>query len=334
MRKDPYLVLGVDRQASQDEINKAFRLLAAKYHPDRNPDSPQEASIRFKEVVAAYELVGDESKRKRYDFYSSAQFPSFSFRSRNNVDDVFDNLFSQFFGNGRVSPSALKCKVSVTLAEAFRGCSKSVKSQSHEPCSDCAGTGSPEWTRCSKCDGSGFVYTSEGPMRIQTACVGCSARGSVPKGSCKSCNGRGQVVKSERDVEVSVPPGAEDGMQIRLSGEGPNGGDLFVAVHVEKHPSMERQQRNLIGAVEVPYSVLVLGGEVQFQLFDTGLSLKVPPRTRSGSRLRMRGQGMPSLQNPQARGDLFVDIQLKMPPPLGAEYERALRSLAKLEGSN
>lgn len=334
MRKDPYLVLGVDRKASQEEISRAFRSLASKYHPDRNPENPQEASLKFKEATAAYELIGDESKRKHYDFYSSAQIPGFNFRSRNKVDDVFDNLFPQFFGKGQPHQSSSRTRVRVTLAEAFSGCTRKVKGESHEPCSACSATGSSEWVRCSGCNGSGFLFTSEGSMRIQTSCVHCSGRGSLSRQSCKSCNGRGHVVKSEKEVEVRIPPGVEDGMQIRLAGEAPNGGDLFVVVNVEKHASVERQQRNLISSVDSSYATLVLGGEVSFRLFDSEITVKIPPRTRSGSRLRIKGQGMPFLQNPEIRGDLFLDVNLKIPSSLDAEHEKILRKLEKLESRN
>lgn len=330
MRKDPYLVLGVDKKAPQDEINRAFRSLAAKFHPDRNPDNIKEASERFKEVAAAYELVGDPNKRRQYDFYSEAQLPNFSFRSRNSVDNMFDNLFSQFFGRGGPSQNFSKSRVKVTLSEAFSGCSRKVKSEAYEPCRDCTGTGSSEWSGCPGCNGSGFLFTSEGPMRIQTACVQCSGKGSVSKQSCRSCNGRGQVVKFEKEVEVRVPPGAEDGMQIRMSGEGAGGGDLFVVVNVEKNQRIERQQRNLLASMEVPYHTLVLGGDVSFRLFDSDISIKVPPRTKSGSRLRIKGQGMPAVQNPEIRGDLFVDLNLFVPSSLSPDHEKAIRNLAKI----
>jgi molecular chaperone DnaJ len=250
------------------------------------------------------------------------------------VDDVFDNLFSQFFGGGRPHPSVARTRVRVTLAEAFSGCSKVVKGESHEGCGACSGTGSSDWKRCDGCNGSGFLFTSEGAMRIQTSCVHCSGRGSVSKQSCKSCNGRGHVINSEREVEVAIPPGAEDGMQIRLAGEGPNGGDLFVAVVVDKNPSIERHQRNLVSSVEVSYSTLVLGGEVAFRLFESEMSVKIPPRSRAGSRLRIRGQGMPALQNPKLRGDLFLDINLKIPKEIGAEHEKLLKKLEKLDGGD
>jgi molecular chaperone DnaJ len=335
MRKDPYLVLGVEKKATQDEINRAFRSLASKFHPDKNPDNPKEAAEKFKEVSAAYELLGDSGRRKQYDFYAEVQFPNFSFRSRNNVDSMFDNLFSQFFGKGSSGQQSVsKTRVRVTLAEAFSGCSRVLKSESHESCKECTGTGSSEWSRCSRCDGSGFLFTSEGPMKIQTACMQCSGRGSISKQSCRSCNGRGRIVKSERDVEVRIPPGVEDGMHIRMSGEGADGGDLFVVVGVDKHPSLERQQRNLIGSMDVPYHALVLGGEVSFRLFDSDIVVKIPPRTKSGSRMRVKGQGMPHVQNPEVRGDLFIELNLKIPSSLTEAHERAISALSKLDSAN
>lgn len=168
-------------------------------------------------------------------------------------------------------------------------------------------------------------------MRIQTSCVHCSGRGSVSQQGCKSCGGRGQVVKSEKEVEVRIPPGVEDGTQVRLSGDGPNGGDLFVVVSVDKHPSIERHQRNLLSSVEIPYTTLVFGGETSFVLFGTNITVRIPPRTRAGSRLRIKGQGMPAMQNPALRGDLFLEMSLKIPLDLDSEYESALKELAKLE---
>lgn len=334
MNKSPYLVLGVDKSASQEDINKAFRSLAARYHPDRNPENPKEAAERFKEVASAYEILGDANRRKQYDFYEGAHFPSFSFKSRNGVDSMFDNLFSQFFGKGARQTSAFKSRVRVTLAEAFSGCSRKVLCESHEQCKDCVGTGSSEWSRCSGCDGSGFLFTSEGPMRVQTACSHCSGRGSISKQGCRTCNGRGQVVRSEREVEIKIPAGIEDGTQIRLSGEGPDGSDLFVVVNVERHPSIERQQRNLFGSIEIPYHSLILGGEFSFGLFGSDITVKVPPLTRPGSRLRVRGQGMPHLQNPELRGDLFIEVGLKMPSVVTPDYEKAMSDMAKLHSAN
>lgn len=330
---DPYKVLGVDRKASQDEIAKAYRSLAAKHHPDRNPGSALEASVRFKEVTRAWEMIGTEEKRRRHDF--AGQMPSFSFRSRNSVDDVFDNMFSQFFGGPNSQrPNSSRARVRVTLEEAFRGCVRNVKSEGREVCSSCTGTGSAQWTKCQSCGGSGFVVASEGGMRIQTSCARCSGRGATAAQSCGGCNGRGYRVVSEKSVEVRIPPGVEDGMQMRVSGESPNGGDLYVVVAVERHPAVERQQRNLLGSVEVPYHALVLGGESKFLLFGSEISVNVPKGTRPGTRVRIPGQGMPHIQNPSARGDLFLNVLLRMPAEVSKEHERLLSSLAKMESGD
>jgi molecular chaperone DnaJ len=329
MNRDPYATLGVPRSASQEDILKAYRTLASKWHPDKNPDNPSEAAEKFKQIAAAFEAIGDKQRRREFDFYGSSPFPAFNFRSRNAVDEVFDNLFSHVFG-GR-GANASRSRLKVTLAEAFSGCERIVKSEKHESCTSCSGTGSTEWTRCSRCEGSGFIFTSEGPMRIQTSCTQCSGRGSKPAQSCKECNGRGNKVTSGKDVVIKVPPGVEDGMQIRVAGESPDGGDLFVIVSVDKDPKLTRQQRNLFGVLEVPYSTLVLGGETKFEIFGLSIVVKIPPGTKSGARIRLPGQGMPHIQNASVRGDLFLDISLKLPSKVTKEYERLLLKIAKLD---
>lgn len=331
---DPYVVLGVEKDATQDEISRAYRSLAVKYHPDRNPEDIEGAAERFKQVTAAYEMIGTEEKRRRHDL-RPPQSASFSFRSRNVVDEVFNNLFSQFFGGpnrGDVSPS--RSRVKVTLAEAYHGCTKMVKVESKGPCHSCTGTGAREWSRCTKCSGSGFVFSSDGTMRIQTACALCHGRGSTPAQNCSDCNGRGYKVVAEGEVEVPVPAGADDGMQIRVAGESGSGGDLFVVVSVDKDARVTRQQRSLFTSVEASYSTLVLGGGVSFQLFGSEIFLKIPSGTKSGTRMRLAGRGMPHIQNPAARGDLFVDVVLGMPSVISKEHERLLVRLSKIEGDN
>jgi len=330
---NPYLVLGVERNATQEEISRAYRSLAVKYHPDRNPEDMEGASEKFKQVTAAYEMVGTEEKRRRHDFRSGHS--SFSFRSRNVVDDVFENLFSQFFGGPHAGDAtSVRSRVRVTLAEAYHGCRKTVKSESRSPCQPCTGTGATEWSRCATCSGSGFVFSSDGMMRIQTACSGCLGRGSKPSQNCSECNGRGYKVVSERDLEVNVPPGVDEGTQIRVSAESASEPDIFVVVSVEKDSVFTRQQRSLFASVEASYSTLVLGGEVSLNLFGSQISLKVPRGTRSGTRMRVAGKGMPHIQNPSARGDLFVDLVLAMPSVVSKEHEKLLVRLSKIEGAN
>lgn len=331
MNRDPYLTLGVSRSASHEEIVRAYRVLATKWHPDKNLENQSEAAEKFKEIAAAFEIIGDERRRRDFDFYGKGQFPSFNFRSRNSVDEVFDNLFSQFFGNKGVNKNATRSRLKVTLSEAFSGCSKVVRNERHESCGACSGTGSTEWARCSRCEGSGFIFTSDGPMRIQTSCSQCSGRGANPAHTCKDCNGRGSKIIQGKDVLVNVPPGVEEGMQIRLAGESPEDGDFFVVVSVDKDQKLARQNRNLFGSVEVPYPILVMGGEVKFDLFASSMLVKIPRGTKSGSRIRLQGQGMPHIQNPSVRGDLFLDVILKMPTKVSREYERLLSKIAKLD---
>lgn len=327
---DPYQVLGVDRKATQDEIARAYRTLAAKHHPDRNPGNQQEAAAKFKEATAAWELIGSEDKRRQYDFYGN-QAPSFSFRSRNSVDDVFDNIFDHVFGNQKRGPGGSRVRVRISLRDAFAGCDKAVQTEKHTPCDPCKGTGSSSWEPCQPCGGRGFVIVGNGHIRLQSSCSHCGGRGSVSRNACESCQGRGYNVDSVKDVAVKIPPGIDDGAQIRLAGEAADGGDLFVVVNVDRDPNFSRQDRMLIGRADVPYHILVVGGTVSLDLFGTEISVKVPPRTSAGSRVRIKGQGMPAIQNPSVRGDLFVDLRLKMPKTVSKEHEKLLKSLAKFD---
>ncbi|NBT57179.1 J domain-containing protein [bacterium] len=332
MRKDPYQVLGVGKDASQEEITRAYRSLATKFHPDKNPQNPSEAAEKFKEISAAFEILGDDKRRRDYDFYSSG-VPSFSFRSRNSVDNVFDNIFSQVFGDQR-SPSASKVRMRVSLAEAYHGCEKTVPVEKHSSCDSCKGTGSSEWNRCAKCEGRGFVMASNGPMKMQVSCSFCQGRGSMSVKKCGGCKGKGYLVDSVRSVEVKIPPGVDEGSHIRLAGEAGDGGDLFVVVSVDKDDKIARKDGFLVGRIEVPYSTLVLGGEEDFSLFGSTLKVRISPRLNAGTRLRIKGQGMPSLHNPSVRGDLLLDVCLKMPGDLTKEHSKAIERLSKIEARN
>ena len=333
MTKDPYETLGVERSASREDIVKAYRSLATKFHPDKNPDNPKEASAKFKEISAAFEVLSDDKKRHQYDFYGNSQFPSFSFKNRNSVDDVFDNMFSQFFGDQRQSPGS-RARVKVSLDEVYSGCSKIVKVERHKSCDSCKGTGSCQWSPCPKCDKKGFVFTVNGPMRIQSSCSNCQGRGSIPGDRCPGCLGQCYLVESTKDVEVKIPQGIEDGSQIRFPGEGSDGNDLFVVVGVEKHPVFSRQDKFLLGFVEVPYHILVLGGDVDLDVFGTKVAIKINPRLAAGTRVRIKGQGMPFVGNPNFKGDLLVDIRLKMPKEVTKEHEKVLRRLSKIKSSD
>ena len=329
---DPYRVLGVGRDATQEDISKAYRSLAVRFHPDRNPDN-QEAAAMFKEATAAFELIGTVEKKRSYDLASSRP-ATFNFRSRNSVDDVFDNLFSQFFGSkGGDDQGFSRSRVRVSLSDAYYGCTRKVGFESRETCESCSGTGSTKWSSCAPCGGTGFVMSSDGHIRIQTSCVACSGRGSTPLQSCSPCNGRGYRVSAERSVEVRIPAGVEDGTQIRVADEA-SGGDLFVLVSVEKSPAVSRHKSDLFVSVDIPYSTLVLGGETSFDLFGSSVSFRVPRGTRAGSRIRIKGMGMPHMRNESARGDLFVEVGLFVPASLTKEHERLVTRLAKIEATS
>jgi molecular chaperone DnaJ len=330
VEKDPYKVLGVSSSASKEEIHKAFRSLAAKYHPDRNLDDQEAAATIFKEVTAAFEIVGDDSKRRQYDMYKEGNFqPSFSFRSRNSVDDIFNHMFSQFFGDQR--PGGSRVRVKVTLEEAYFGCSKKVDIENHQFCDPCKGTGSSSWIPCETCGGKGFFVMSEGAFSSRTSCATCGGRGSISKDKCQSCLGRGYGVVGTKQVDVQVPPGVDSGFQVRVAGAGSSGDDLFLSVMVEKHEFLERRDHFLVGRLDVVYSKLVLGGTEEFDLFGSKISMKIPPRSLPGSRLRIKGKGMPLPQNPNMRGDLILEIKLKVPSTLTKEHEDLLSKLLKIE---
>lgn len=323
---DPYEVLGIDKCASQEEILKAYRCLALKFHPDKNLDFPLEASEKFKEVCAAFDLIGEEKKRKKYDLFGDSPIPSFGFRNRNSVDDIFDNMFSEVFGNQKNS----KIRIKVTLEEAYFGCSKKVKSEKQNFCESCKGTGSLVWEPCSKCEGKGFI---KGASKIQSVCAICSGRGSVSLQKCTDCSGQGYLVEYAKEVDVMIPEGIEDGSQIRFAEESADGGDLFVVVYIEKHPNLKREGRNLFGHIEVPYSTFILGGTAQYELFGNKIDLKIPAKTDAGTRMRIKNQGMPFTLNPSVRGDLYLDLKLKIPKQLTKEYKEIIDKLSKIENS-
>jgi molecular chaperone DnaJ len=324
---DPYLVLGVDRGASQEEILKAYRSLAAKHHPDKNPDNISESSDKFKQINAAFELISDDQKRKHYDFFGKSHAPTFSFRSRNSVDDIFDNIFSNVFGDQKKS----KLRLKISLLEAYLGCSKIVKSEKHKLCDFCKGTGSSSWQPCSKCDNKGFVFTNNGSLRIQTSCSNCNGRGSISLEKCKDCLSKGYTIDYVKDVSVLVPRGIEEGAQIRLANASADGSDLFIVINIEKDLNIFREGKNLIGSMEVPYHILVLGGDINYDLFGTKINIKIRPKTNAGSRIRIKNQGMPNYHNPNLKGDLFIDLKLKMPKTVTKEYEDAILELSKIQ---
>lgn len=264
--KDYYSILGLNKNASQEEISKAYRELVVKYHPDKNPDNTKEATDKFKEIQEAFEVLSNSSKKSSYDSFRSSSFQGFKNR---NAEDIF-KAFSDFFDKNQYEGSKIRIKLS--LEEIFKGCDK-------------------------------IITTYE----LETA--------------------------KEKNVIVTVPPGIEDGTQIRIPNAGSDGKDLFIVVQIEKNENLKREGRHLFGEIDIPYSTLILGGSISYKLFDFDIDIKIRPLTKVGSRIKLKGQGMPILQNPQIRGDLFITVNLKMPKQeiKNEEYKNMLQKILELE---
>lgn len=325
MEIDPYKVLGVSKSSSKEEINKAFRSLASKYHPDKNPDDKDKSSAKFKEINAAFEIIGDENKRRQYDLQLENNFSTFSFRNRNSVDEIFNNMFSHFFGDQR--PNVSKARVKITFEESYFGCSKLVDIENHAFCESCKGTGSSSWESCAKCSGKGFFSVSKGSFVAKSSCVACGGKGSIPIGKCDSCSGVGYISTGSKSVQIDIPAGIENGSQIRISQESD---DYFVYVIVEKNPFFERNNSTIYSRIKVSYPKLVLGGIEEFSFLGSKINLNIPKRSMPNKKLRIKGKGMPLPQNPNLRGDLIIELILEMPENLTSEHEYLLSKLMNI----
>jgi molecular chaperone DnaJ len=354
-----YEVLSVVRTASPEELKKAYKKLALKYHPDRNPDN-EEAINLFKEASEAFEVLNDADKRARYDRLGHAGVRGAAgggagFQDVNDIFGAFGDLFEGFgfqFGSGgggsrggRRSGGAsrgesLQTKIRIDLTEAFNGCKRELRISRHEACDTCQGSGCKPGTspiKCSTCGGHGQVVQSQGFFKFQSTCPTCRGRGTVVKSSCPSCNGQGRLMK-EVTREVSIPAGIDSGMQMCLRGEGEAGlnggprGDLFVDVDVRKHPLFQREGQDLMYRLPITFAQAALGAEIEIPTLKGPETLKIKPGTQPGEVNRLRGQGMPDPRGGNARtGDLLVEIQVEIPRNLSAEQEELLRKLADLD---
>lgn len=313
--KDYHKILGLSKNATQEEIDKAYRSLVLKYHPDKSPDDLN--ADKFKEIQEAYEFLKSSKA-------------SFSFNNKNSVDDIFDNIFSKFFGDQKTKNNSSKVRLKINLEEAYKGCEKELEIDRHEFCKTCEGTGGLTWISCSRCKGKGFIYKNDSIV-TQASCSFCDGKGNNIETKCKECKGNGFLIKDKRKIKVKIPPGIIDEAQIRLAGEGSGGGDLYVIINIQKHFSLERQNNNLNSDFEVFYSSLVLGGEADFDLFGEKIKVKIKPRTKTGSKIIIKNLGMPYLENSNIRGDLELKIQLKLPDKLTKEYKDVICNLKSFE---
>lgn len=341
-KRDYYEVLGVGREASEGEIKKAYRRLAMKYHPDRNPDD-ESAADRFKELSEAYEVLSDDQKRAAYDRFGHAGLDGqagmggFGGAGAGDFADAFNDIFGEFFGAGRRGRGGrrrgadLQYNLEIDLEQAVRGDNVSIRVPSLVACGDCDGSGAAKGSSpvsCPDCGGAGSIRMAQGFLTLEQTCPRCRGTGKVIKDPCRSCGGRG-VQEETRHLSVKVPPGVDTGDRIRLSGEGeasPGGGspgDLYVQIMVREHPLFRREGRHLYCEVPISFPDAALGGELEVPTLDGRVKLKIPPETQSGKLFRLRGKGVkPVRGGPQ--GDLLCRVVVETPVNLGKAQRELL----------
>lgn len=344
-KRDYYEILGVTKNASPEEIKKAYRRLAHKFHPDRNPND-HTAEHKFKEAAEAYDVLSDASKRQRYDQFGHAGLSGAGVRdyAHADLDDIF-SMFGDIFGGGRrrrPRGTDLQTEVELTLAEVAVGAERSIEFTRQEVCDGCGGSGSARGTErrvCSTCGGYGQVEQSTGFGsifgRVITACPTCRGRGSMIVTPCGACRGSGRMSKG-RVVTVKIPPGIHDGQAIRVRGEGevgPEGdarGDLHCVVRVRPHPFLERHENDLVCHMPVSFTQAALGAKVEVPTLSGKAELTLPPGAQHGQVFRLRGLGLPDLRGGRG-GDELVEILIEIPTKLTREQEALLREFARTE---
>jgi molecular chaperone DnaJ len=343
-KRDFYEVLGVARDASEEEIKRAYRRLAMQYHPDRNVGD-REAEDKFKEAAEAYEVLHNPEKRQRYDRYGHAGLEGLggpSFNNAQSIFDVFGDLFGDLFNQrGRHGPQPgrdLQVAVELDLIEAARGAAKTIAIAREEQCSECSGSGARRGTQpsvCRRCNGHGVVIQNQGFFRVQQTCRGCGGRGAIIVDPCPECHGNGRIL-ARRSLEVHIPPGVDTGNRIRVSGEGEAGdpgaprGDLYCLVRVREHPFFQRDGVNLVCQVPITFSQAALGAELEVPTLDSKVNYKLKRGVQSGEVLRIAGQGMPSLRGGRP-GDLLMQVVVETPRHLTKRHEEIFRELAELD---
>ena len=349
-KRDYYEVLGVERSATAEELKRAYRVLARKYHPDVNPGD-HTAEDSFKEVGEAYEVLSDDAKRQSYDRFGH-QVPGGGQPGAEGFGG-FGDIFDIFFNGGgqpqaRPGPqrgSDLRYDLSVTLEEAYRGVEKKIKFNRTETCETCTGSGAAPGTKpvtCTACNGAGQVRTAQntffGTVQRVAPCARCGGRGKTVATPCETCRGRGRVER-EREIPVNVPAGVDNGMQMPLRGQGEAGaqggstGDLYLFFRIEEDERFEREGRDLHTEIPISFTQAALGDEIDVPTVggEKG-NVTVPEGTQTGSTFRLRGLGMPDVRNPTTKGDLHVAVRVEVPTRLTDEERKALRQFAALRG--
>ena len=343
-KQDYYESLGVARGASADDIKKAYRSLAMKFHPDRN-QGDKAAEHKFKEISEAYEVLKDDQKRAAYDRFGHAAFENGAGRGFGGFEftaggfaDIFDEMFGEFINPGRGNKARgrggdLRYNMTISLQEAFAGKQTTIRVPGSAPCDACNGTGGEKGAQpvsCPTCRGAGRVRASQGFFTVERTCHACGGAGKIIEKPCKSCNGAGRVRK-EKNLQVNIPAGVEDGNRIRLAGEGEVGmrggppGDLYIFLSIAQHPLFKREGPHLYCAVPLPITTAALGGTIEVPGIDGArVKITVPAGAQNGQQFRLRSKGMSVLRS-DARGDLYVELQVETPVNLTKRQQELLR---------
>jgi molecular chaperone DnaJ len=355
-KRDYYEVLSVSRTCTEQELKSAYRRLAVKYHPDKNPDDAS-AEDKFKEAAEAYSVLSDPEQRRRYDRFghagvsSSAGAGNWGAPGFGGIEDIlgdlfgFGDVFGGARGGGRRSTAQrgadLRYDLEIKLEEAAQGMTAQLRIPRLETCDTCKGSGTKAGTQpenCSTCSGSGQVRYQQGFFSVARTCHVCRGVGRVIKDPCESCKGAGRIER-ENQMEVKIPAGVETGSRLRVSGEGESGtqggapGDLYVVIHVAEHDQFERQGSNLYEAVPITFAQAALGADVMVKTLDGEEKLKIPVGTQTGTVFRLRGKGMPALGG-RGKGDLFVSVTVMTPTSLTREQRKLLEQLAEVENKD
>jgi molecular chaperone DnaJ len=347
-KRDFYEVLGVARDAGLEDVKKAYRQMALKYHPDRNPGD-KEAEKKFKEAAEAYEVLSSAEKRQRYDRYGHQGLEGTAFHDFRSTDDIMSafsdifggGLFGDLFGERRRGPRPgpdLLMKIEIELVEAARGTSRSIEVNRQEFCNECRGSGARKGTvatTCNYCGGRGQVVQARGFFQVATTCPACGGDGVRITDPCTNCRGAGRIPSSVK-LQVDVPPGVESGMWLQLRNQGELGdlgaprGNLRIQVVVNRHPFLERRRNDLYCQVPISFAQAALGADVDVPTLEGRDRIQVPRGTQSGETLRIRGRGMPDIGG-RGRGDELVEVMVETPRHLTTRQEELLREFAEIE---
>lgn len=350
-KADYYTILGVGKSASNDELKKAYRALAMKYHPDKNPGDAA-AEQKFKEISEAYEVLKDDQKRAAYDKFGHQAFQNGGAGQRSSggfdYNDIFGDIFNDFMGgssrqNQSNSKGAdLRYNISISLEEAFSGKQENIKFKTYAACSPCKSTGSKnnsEATNCSVCRGAGRIRAQQGFFAVEKTCPNCQGVGRVIKDPCSSCGGQGRIQK-EKTLSVSVPAGVEEGTRIRISNEGEAGirgkaaGDLYIFVTIREHKLYSIDESNIHCRYPIRMSVAALGGSIEVPCIDGSKArINIPAGTQNDSQFRLRGKGM-SIMRSASRGDMYVHASIEIPKSLSKKQKELLKEFQVEEGDS